>query len=77
MVYENNEGQVTFVNVIDHAPLAKAGVQNNMTLLAISGEELVEKDLHELNALLVRREGTRLTLLVQDDGEPYEVVVIY
>ena len=85
MVYENNQGEVTFVNIVNRSPLAIAGVKNSMILLKVNGEDLMGnppcptgQSLHELNALLWRPTGTTLNCLVKKKDEaPYEVTIRY
>ncbi len=78
MVYEDNKGDVIFINVIDSAPLSNAGIQNNMVLLNVDGKALPSKNLYELNNLFLQHEGARIKLLVRSEkDEPFEVVTSF
>lgn len=78
MVYTNDKGEVVFFNVVENAPLSIAGIHDKMQLLKINGEELKNKDLRELNYMLIQSADTQLTLMVRDgEEEPREITVIY
>jgi hypothetical protein len=78
MVYRDGRGRILFINVIPHAPLSDAEIQDNMILHSVDGMNLSGKTIESLNDLLVRQAGTRLRLMVQKkDEEPYEVTVVY
>jgi hypothetical protein len=78
LVYRSNLGQVVFINVIANTPLYDAGIQDNMILLNIDGEELSDKSMEDLNKLLIRHQGTQLKLSIMESGcDSVEVVVKY
>jgi hypothetical protein len=77
-VYSNQQGEVKAYNIIAGAPFAKAGINENMSIISVNGEDLAGKDPRTLNHMMLRPEGTEVRLSVkQGDAEPYEVTIVY
>ena len=73
---EMRDGRIVIVSPIDDSPAARAGLQPGDAILEADGVDLRDMDLIEGVDYVRGPEGTAVTLLIERDGEQFEVEII-
>ena len=69
------DGQIVIISPIDGSPAAAAGLLPGDILLQANGTDLSGMSVMEAAALVRGPQGTEVTLLVERDGETFELVI--
>jgi len=75
-VIQNEEGYPQIIEVQENSPAQKAGLQKEDVLLAVNGEDIVQKGYEEAIAEIKGEEGSAVKLTVRQNGTEKEISVI-
>ena len=72
---ENNEGNITIVSPFEGSPAEAAGLRPRDIIRSADGVDLTGMDVSEAAALVRGPAGTEVRLVIERDGEPFEITI--
>jgi aminopeptidase N len=77
-LYTDSAGKVRVTTIVEGSPFQKAGLQDNMIILSINGENISDKDIYEQNKYIQRMKGTKLKIATHSEKlKEIEYIVCY